>query len=696
MEDEHIKVAIRFRPLNDDELRPSQEIAWQLGKHNVTLLPQTLGRAAEDKRGPSGSQFEYDYCFGWTDDNCKVYETVAKKIVLSALEGYNASIFAYGQTGSGKTFTMLGKYDETPEQSDSSISTPKKIKNSLFKPDSSRKKLLSVTPFRSRSTCSTPRNKPIKHVKSPSQSVIRPFRSINKGLLLLALEDIFERVAGESERHYFFTCSYLEIYNEHVYDLLSDLNELKSSQLAVVEGSDKEFSVRGLTEKVVTCLADAMNLVRRGEENRHYASTCLNHHSSRSHTIFKLNVRSLQVITKNTEDESFENITMESVINFVDLAGSERLSSFNSEERTLQPKTFNLNSKSDSDKLAAEGKTINTSLFYLCQVINKLSEQRIGLLKNDAHIPFRNSNLTKILKGSLGGNSRTCIVFTASPASGSLDQTLSTLKFASRARSVTNRVFANVRRETSTQLLLAYETDIATLKRELEQAQCKNALMSKENISVKAQLESKVQSLTRKLLDKPCNVLQQASQAPGELWLSGVGEIFGSLKPSRVVTQKQEVLKYDDEGVFALKRLKQMKVEREELRKIVKDLSSSVTCLKATKTSLVYELDLKSSTIENLSKICDSLDAEKQVLQTELGAVKDQLALFQGTADIASLDEAELDNLADSLTKSLNSINKERADRLSRKKLANLQGLLRDVVPAELLQSVWRAMEGGS
>jgi hypothetical protein len=539
----------------------------------VTLLPELL-----EQQCIGEGQFEYDHCFSWTDDNSKVYEAFARKVVLSALDGYNASIFAYGQTGSGKTYTMLGKSDDLADTAEGSSGTPRTKKHTLVRADSNRRKLASVTPFRSRSSCSTPRSKPMKQ----GASVIRPFRSVHKGLVMLALEDIFERVGGESDRHYFLTCSYLEIYNEHVYDLLADPNELKASQLTVVEGPDKDFTVRGLTEKVVTSLSDAMGLIRLGEESRHYAATCLNHHSSRAHTIFKLSIRSLQVITKGSEDESFENITMESVINFVDLAGSERLNPVQPEDRTLLPKTFNLSVRSDNDK-GAEGKAINTSLYYLCQVVNRLSELRVGAHKNDAHIPFRNSNLTKILKSSLGGNSKTCIVFTASPSAGALEPTLNTLRFASKARGVVNQVTPNVRRETSTQLLLAYENDIAALKQMLEQAHAKNVSMSKDNAAIKAKLEVKVQSMTKQLLEVPCVFVQQNTNTPGQVWVSGVGDLLGVRQCGE---KSSKVPKFDEEGVFALKRLKQMKGERDELRKTVKDLSSSVSCLKASKNSV--------------------------------------------------------------------------------------------------------------
>jgi centromeric protein E len=705
MEHEPFKVAIRFRPLNDQEQQQGQEAAWQLTSHSVTLLPQAVQRLAEEKR-PMASQFEYDNCFSWGDDNARVYETVAKQIVLSALDGYNASVFAYGQTGSGKTYTMLGKCEGRFEPVKSSAGTPKgslsgtpkSNRHPTIKPSSSRTKL-HVEPLRSRSSCASPRSKSVKCVKSPSVSKIKPYRALSKGLITLALEDIFEKVAGETDRHYFFTCSYIEIYNEHVYDLLIDPTEHKASHLPVVEGSDKEFTVLGLTEQVVTSLTDVTSLVKLGEENRHYASTILNHNSSRSHTIFRLNVRSLEVLMKHPDD-SFENITMESVLNFVDLAGSERLTltSTQAEERSPQQKSFSFNSTSETDKLAAEGKTINTSLFYLCQVINKLSEQRLGMLRNDAYINFRNSNLTKILRSSLGGNSRTCILFTASPTLSSFEQTLSTLKFANRARTVTNHVFANVRRETSTQLLLTYETDIVTLKQELEKSHNKGVAMAKETLVIKAQYESKLQKLKSKLQDQP--KVYQRPIIGGEVLLPGVGDVFGRVG-SWEGEARLETLKCDSEGMFALQRLKQVKGERDELRLVVKDLSNSVSCLRASKNSvksmqIVVEIDQKAYNIDSLRKRSDACVLENISLAGKLDSVIDEIGLYQGSTDLKQLTEDEIAVLERTLTNTLQQITRERTERTSQKKMELLQGLLKDVVPAAQLQAAWMVVEGAS
>ena len=397
------------------------------------------------------------------------------------MDGYNATIFAYGQTGSGKTYTMLGKHQET------SVLTPKNLN---FDAERLSKTL-----------------DPKKQLAS-------------NGVIVLALEDIFLAASKCTDRRFFFSCSYMEIYNEHVYDLLKNSEDFTNEILGVIEGPDKEFIVRGLSEQVVTSIDEVLERLAKGEQNRHYAITHLNHHSSRSHTIFKLNVCSLRVIPKvsqNDEEDNFENITTESAINFVDLAGSEKVNSMQAAaeiEKIKHPQFSVMSNKSDIDKIMAEGKNINTSLFYLCQVINKLSEKKLGLIKSDTHIPFRNSNLTKILRSSLAGNARTCIICTATAARSQFEQTLSTLRFGNSARSITNKVRANIRTETNTQLLLTYEQDIASLKKEVELTYQRGKAYSNETSLIKQQLECKILSLSKKILTKNSIKIQKTLIKP--------------------------------------------------------------------------------------------------------------------------------------------------------------------------------------
>ena len=343
--------------------------------------------------------------------------------------------------------------------------------------------------------------------KTPEPKISSPETSSN-GIIFLALEEIFSTVQKCQDRRFFFSCSYMEIYNEHVYDLLKSPEEFTIEILGVIEGTDREFIVRGLSEHVVTSIDEVLERLYKGEQNRHYAATNLNHHSSRSHTIFKLKVRSLRVIPKNNgynDEDNFENITTESVINFVDLAGSEKVSTMQAaaEIEKIRHAQFSvMSNKSDMDKIMAEGKNINTSLFYLCQVINKLSEKKLGIIKSDSHIPFRNSNLTKILRSSLAGNARTCIICTATAARSQFEQTLSTLRFGNSARSITNKVRANIRTETNTQLLLTYEQDIASLKKEVELTYQRGKAYSSETVLIRQQLENKISNLCKKILKK--------------------------------------------------------------------------------------------------------------------------------------------------------------------------------------------------
>jgi len=151
-------------------------------------------------------------------------------------------------------------------------------------------------------------------------------------------------------------------------------------------------------------------LVNYGEENRIYRETHMHEHSSRSHTIFRVFI---QKTIPTSNKDSDEKQVLFSTLNLIDLAGSERL--------------YDLDMKQDVQDETAH---INKSLFTLSLVINKLAEG------NASHVPYRDSKLTRILQNSLGGNSLTAIICTISPASINFFQTISTLKFATRASAV--------------------------------------------------------------------------------------------------------------------------------------------------------------------------------------------------------------------------------------------------------------------
>ena len=590
---ENVQVAVRLRPAaasEDDDL--DNHPIWSVSKSSVVLNHDAVQLLVADKRISSTSHpsFSFDYAFLPEDDNFHIYNTMVRPVVLSALEGFNSTVFAYGQTGSGKTYTMLGVREEENEDPFSTTPRPQRIKEEKLCFSESKKRATSALGVMNRSLTPSKQDTsfrggvystPTKGDLSGTRTGRQPY---NKGIIIYALQDIFKSVPATDSKHFFFSCSYIEIYNEHVYDLLKDTQEMKAETLPIVEGTDKEFCVRGLSEHSVTSIADVLNKLELGEVNRHYAATNLNHNSSRSHTIFRLTVKSLQVLQDSTDSDNLENVSTESILNFVDLAGSERVGNLHMPEGERNRSFQGGSSKSDLDKILAESKNINTSLFYLCQVISKLAEQKMGLVRNDSHIPFRNSNLTKILRSSLGGNARTCILCTVTPTSSQFEQTLSTLRFGSNARSITNKVKANIKRESSAQILIAYEQDAAVLRKELELILTRMKTTSTENVSLKGKLEIRLKKLTQKLYEITKNDQEIADVKYG-LWTYGAGDLIPS-SDFVTISKSHSVLQCDESGQFAVQLLKQASTRHKGNQGAITRTIASVQSMKSLKTQV--------------------------------------------------------------------------------------------------------------
>lgn len=236
------------------------------------------------------------------------------------------------------------------------------------------------------------------------------------GILPCALRDVFNMIAKEENKDSFNVyCSYVEIYNENIHDLLTDANFLK-----LIDDNKYGVVVAGAKRVKINNFEDGVGIKDYGEENRKYRETLCNEYSSRSHTIFQIFVESTE--TKVNEDGTQQYTKSRfSCLNLIDLAGSERISEY------------------DPNK-EGSGETgyINKSLFVLANVINRLAD---NTKKN--HIPYRDSKLTRLLSQALGGNSMTAIICTVSPAALNYYQTLSTLRFAMRAKNVKLKPMAN-------------------------------------------------------------------------------------------------------------------------------------------------------------------------------------------------------------------------------------------------------------
>ena len=236
--------------------------------------------------------------------------------------------------------------------------------------------------------------------------------------------------------------SFIELYNEELRDLLSADD---SAKLKIYDGDGKRGHaatlVQGMEENHITSASKGIKLLREGSYKRQVAATKCNDLSSRSHTVFTVTIHA-----KRTT-ESGEEVVSTGKLNLVDLAGSE-----------------NIGRSGAENKRAAEAGLINRSLLTLGRVINALVDKSSH--RGSQHIPYRESKLTRLLQDSLGGETKTCIIATLSPAKSNLEETISTLDYAFRAKNIRNKPQVNYMISKKT-LLREFTVEIEKLKSEL-------------------------------------------------------------------------------------------------------------------------------------------------------------------------------------------------------------------------------------
>ncbi|OAY42946.2 kinesin-like protein KIN-5C [Manihot esculenta] len=271
------------------------------------------------------------------------------------------------------------------------------------------------------------------------------------GVIPRAVKQIFDTLESQNAE-YSVKVTFLELYNEEITDLLAPeeiskvaLEDKQKKQLPLMEDGKGGVLVRGLEEEIVTSASEIFTLLERGSAKRRTAETLLNKQSSRSHSLFSITIH-----IKEATPEGEELIKC-GKLNLVDLAGSENISRSGAREGR-----------------AREAGEINKSLLTLGRVINALVEH-LG------HVPYRDSKLTRLLRDSLGGRTKTCIIATVSPAVHCLEETLSTLDYAHRAKNIKNKPEVNQKMMKSTLIKDLYG-EIERLKAEVYAAREKNGV----------------------------------------------------------------------------------------------------------------------------------------------------------------------------------------------------------------------------
>ncbi|KAI1119115.1 P-loop containing nucleoside triphosphate hydrolase protein [Nemania sp. NC0429] len=346
----------------------------------VVSTQAVQGKAVQLCLGPSAlsnKTYNFDQVFSPAADQNMIYEHVVQPILEEMLSGYNCTIFAYGQTGTGKTYTMSGDMNDTFG-------------------------LLSDA----------------------------------AGIIPRVLHSLFSKLGGEDTES-FVKCSFIELYNEELRDLMS---VEENAKLKIFDDASRKGHattvVQGMEEAHIRNAAEGIKLLQEGSLKRQVAATKCNDLSSRSHTVF-----TITACVKRTGEDG-EDWVSAGKLNLVDLAGSE-----------------NIQRSGAENKRAAEAGLINKSLLTLGRVIN-------ALVDHSSHIPYRESKLTRLLQDSLGGRTKTCIIATISPAKSNLEETISTLDYAFRAKNIRNKPQVNpmIKKDA---LLRDFTHEIEKLKSEL-------------------------------------------------------------------------------------------------------------------------------------------------------------------------------------------------------------------------------------
>ncbi|KAK3701055.1 Kinesin-like protein kip2 [Vermiconidia calcicola] len=428
----NVVVSVRVRPEAGDESGKTDG-EWMVDGR----------RSLISYNGREGGDYRYDNVFSPRDDNARVYDGGAKRLVRRVMEGYHGTVFAYGMTGTGKTFSMQG-------------------------------------------TASSP------------------------GVIPLAIGDIFSFIRENANREFLLRVSYLEIYNEKIYDLLSQSTPgiAQDQEIKLREDAKRGVYATPLKEEIVQSPNQLLRVIARGDLARRTAGTQYNARSSRSHAVVQIVVESRERAPSHgayfdkeqrRSDKILPGGVLVSTLSLIDLAGSEKAA--------------------ESKERRTEGAHINKSLLTLGTVIGRLSgddekETEYGSKppekeKATKHLPYRDSKLTRLLQPALSGDSLVSILCTiqlssagtsAAAAGLHTGETLNTLKFASRAK---NNIVSHAKRNESNPqpgdpnsraLLDRYRLEIQELRAQLEQqTRAKEEAEQKEELEKDRQREQQLE-----------------------------------------------------------------------------------------------------------------------------------------------------------------------------------------------------------
>jgi len=533
---QNIQVFVRCRPLNDTEKAQRS--------YSVVDTPNSKEITIKEKATSSLTKtFQFDKVFGIKSKQLEVYRSVVEPLIGQVMQGYNCTVFAYGQTGTGKTFTMEGGDGRDDP-------------NMTWENDPTA------------------------------------------GIIPRALAQLFDELRMQQDAEFSVRVSFLELYNEDIFDLLSATDDL--TKLRLYEDSARKGSViiQGLEEVQVQGKKEVYNILERGSKKRQTAATLMNAHSSRSHTIFTVTVH-----MKESNGVDGEEVLRIGKLNLVDLAGSE-----------------NVGRSGAVDKRAREAGNINQSLLTLGRVITCLVERT-------PHIPYRESKLTRLLQDSLGGRTKTSIIATVSPAGINLEETLSTLDYAHRAKNITNKPEVN-QRMSKKAVLKEYTEEIERLRKDLMASREKNGVFLEHSNyqSMIAKSEATEQELAEKL--GQLKALEEEMAKKEQMFEEVSAELEVKTEELEATTEKLAETEHSLECTRTV--LHKTAVEKEEQKHLVEKHQETEVKLGGQAKKL---LEVAEVTTKEGAFLHDKLDRIKGVEQKNKEAKLDFKEVFSANID---------------------------------------------------------------
>ncbi|KJZ77360.1 hypothetical protein HIM_03084 [Hirsutella minnesotensis 3608] len=484
-------------------------------KENSAVVVRTegvKGKLVELDVGPnslSNKTYNFDRVFSPAADQNMVFDDTVKPILDEMLAGYNCTIFAYGQTGTGKTYTMSGDMAET-----------------------------------------------------------LGMLSVDAGIIPRVLQQLFRKLELDDTENC-VKCSFIELYNEELRDLLS-IEE--SAKLKIFDDVSRKGHagtiIQGMEEKHIKNASEGIKVLQDGSLKRQVAATKCNDLSSRSHTVF-----TITAYVKKTNEHGVDDFVSAGKLNLVDLAGSE-----------------NIQRSGAENKRAAEAGLINKSLLTLGRVIN-------ALVDRSSHIPYRESKLTRLLQDSLGGRTKTCIIATISTAKSNIEETISTLDYAFRAKNIRNKPQLNPMLN-KRMLLKDFASEIEKLKSELISTRQRNGVY----MSNDAYEEMTAQSESRRI------VLEEQAAKMETL-------------ESNLRNKVQELFSLNTSFLGLKKDHESTRIQLDDAKGV---LEQTEIVLAATRTSLAEETCLRKAheqTEEKLSEIGGELISKLQKTVHDVGGL---------------------------------------------------------------------------